>query len=690
MLPLKLVFIWHQHQPYYKSGNEFLLPWVRLHAQKDYFDIPNVLHEFPSIKQTFNLVPSLALQLSQYAEGAAMDKAQRLTLKPANELTVDDKKYILKSFFMLHIDNLLKPHERYRELWERASDKEHALQNFSEQDWRDLQTWYTLAWFGYYSSKKEVIKRLIDKGRNFSENEKRIAAVAAMKVVSKVMEEYKTLRDLEQIEVSCSPFYHPILPLLIDSASALDAMPQLGGSVRGLFSAPEDAETQVQKARELYRKYFDSEPTGIWPSEGSISNQTLDLLIRNGFEWVAGDEGVLEKSISNGFKSTEKFFPRKYKNHNGEITVFFRDRFLSDRIGFVYSSWNESDAANDFLNNLSKIRQEIIKIHGEQALNHAAISIILDGENCWEYYHDNGIPFLKELFGKLQSAKEFKTVTASEAASSNNGNYLPYIENIRAGSWINSDFKIWIGDEDDRHAWKMLADTRRLIHENRHKLDAEKYRLAMEEIYIAEGSDWFWWYGPEHISENNPDFDYLFRSHLLKIYELLGEKPPDEINNPVGNTINYEIFALPKSILDSGLEPNFDRNKLWQNAGFYDATKAMSAMHQSGEILKKVYFGNDRNFIYFGFDLIPEQNTGSITIDIQQKSAFSFEISHDGIEQKSGDSIEFVFMNGDEPILAMDKSVFKSDLTVKFHVETNINDLQIHYPKQDFLEFGLY
>ncbi len=616
---LKVAFLWHQHQPYYKIDNEFILPWVLFHGTKDYFDLPEVLYEFPSIKQTFNFVPSLNLQIQDYITANGTDLIRRLTQIHADELNENDKRLILKYFFQINYENLLKPHARYKELHDASQHSENALVTFASSDWRDLQVWYNLAWFGFYSSKNSFINRLITKGRNFTEEEKTILISEQNLLLSRITYQYKKLRELRQIELSCSPMFHPILPLLCDSRVALESNP--GNTMPDpVYQYPEDAELQLREGMSYFSSIFGEIPKGVWPSEGSVSNETLDIMCKLGIKWFASDESVLAYSVGSSYKQIDKYFPRLYEGKNGEIVGFFRDHTLSDKIGFIYSSWNENDASADFINYLLNVRNDIINTYGEDALDYAVVSVILDGENCWEFYRDNGIPFLRSLYLKLEKSDYLRTITFSEGMQNiKERNFLESINSIRAGSWINGNFNIWIGHEDDIKAWNMLSKARKEFERVKTTIDEGAGKEVLKEIMIAEGSDWFWWYGPEHHTDNKPEFDRLFRHHVAKIYEISGLDAPEEVFVPI------ETQTLIKGIMEpiAQIKPELDSSPLsvsWQNAGEISLSQLNSAMHQTSYIIEKIKFGYNGNTLYLGLKLL--ENAGDFSLTIQFKNLY--------------------------------------------------------------------
>ena len=537
MKKLKIAILWHQHQPYYKYKNEFLLPWVRLHGVKDYYDLPALMNDYPNVKQTINLAPSLMMQIDDYVNNITSDKVQRLTRIPAKHLTDKDKIEILDSFFIINYDNLLKPNERYQELFNVCNDKQNALEQMQSRDWLDLQVWYSLAWLGQISKTFPFPKRLFKKQKDFTEEEKLLLLDFHNEILNKIAKEMRALKQLGQIDISCSPLHHPILPLLCDSNSALEAMPS-ATMPAPIYKYPEDAKTQIKDGINYYKKLFECKPKGMWPSEGAVSNQALELIAAEGIQWIATDEGILEATMGENYKHIYKYFPHEINTQQGTITMFCRDHNLSDKIGFIYSNWYGYDAACNFREELFAIRNKIINELGEDALDSAVVPIILDGENCWEFYYENGIHFLRELFSMFENTNELETTLFSECLNLPIPDFIPQVNKIKAGSWINADFSIWIGHQDDIKAWNMLSKVRKLVDENKYKLTAEELENVMNEIYIAEGSDWFWWYGPEHNAPNKPDFDVMFRWRIAEIYKMLGEKPPADLFVPISDTTN--------------------------------------------------------------------------------------------------------------------------------------------------------
>ncbi|MBX7154177.1 MAG: glycoside hydrolase family 57 protein [Candidatus Kapaibacterium sp.] len=528
-LPLRVAFLWHQHQPYYRKDDEFVLPWVRLHGIKDYYDLPALHWEFPELRVTYNIVPSLLMQLHEYKEGIT-DSIQRLTEIPAEHLNEQEKRDIVTQFFMCNHETMLHPLARYQELYQRAIT-ENSLQTFQTQDWLDLQVLYNLTWIGALSRMEPIIQYLFRKERNYTEQDKRILISRQRLLLNAIIPVMKELQHAGLAELSVTPLHHPIMPLLIDTDSALEATPDIL-LPQHRYTRLDDADYQLQRGQLIFEQNFDVAAKGVWCSEGSVSEPTLRLLAERGVQWTATDEQVLMNTKREDYKHTDKYFPHVVQTKYGKtISVFFRDHELSDAIGFVYQKWNAHDAVSDFINKLHSIRNTIIQEHGEDALQQAVVPVILDGENCWEYYQDNGIHFLRELYKRLTTDEHLTTITFNDAVTTIPTSYTYTLDGICAGSWIYGNFKIWIGDEEKNTAWDALFKARKLIESRR--VTRKQWQESMEHIYIAEGSDWYWWYGNDHSADTRYMFDELFRYHLQCVYELYEEPVPSVLKKPI-------------------------------------------------------------------------------------------------------------------------------------------------------------
>jgi len=564
--PIKLCLLWHQHQPYYRAGNEFLMPWAWLHATKDYLEMAERLERHPDMHATINLVPSLLKQLEEYLtpppiEGGGrgvVDPVVELMSKPAAALTASEKEQMLDNFFYAHRERLIDRSPRYRELFELAQGPNRE-KRFALQDYRDLAIHYSLAWTGELARMREPFKSLIERDRGYSEEDKQTLARAQMENVRRIVPLHQVLAKRGQVELTTSPFYHPILPLLIDTDSAREALPNVE-LPRNRFRAPAEAENQIEQAQKYFAEKIRTKLSGMWPSEGSLSTDTLALIWKKGFVWTASDESVLANSLAGktipaGQKQIRpehaRFFPWRFYTANGEIIIFFRDHGLSDDIGFTYQNWRADDACNHFLHNVLHIRSELIAAYGEEIMEQACISVILDGENCWEYYPNNGLEFLDKFYSMLTATPEIHPVTFSEMLASTKRENLPKLPQLVAGSWINANFSIWIGHPEDNAAWDALFAAYNALETERAKAEKlngaaheealARFKEARAELMIAEGSDWNWWYGDEHFSSQKDLFDELYRMHLREVYRALDLAVPEELSVPIAGRFSSGV-----------------------------------------------------------------------------------------------------------------------------------------------------
>ncbi len=600
------------HQPLYLDHFEksYLLPWVRLHGLKDYYGMASLLKEFPDIKMTFNLVPSLIQQLLDYEHGTANEKFQSLSLKSSEELTEEDRIYILKNFFMANRLTMISRYPRYDALLEKRGfnvEEDHlrrAARIFSKQDFLDLQVLQKLAWVDeeYIEGDARIID-LIQRGKNFSEADKKQLADVEREILGKIIPAYRDAAARGQMELSTTPYYHPILPLLIDSTVAHEANYRTK-LLKDPFRHPEDAVHQLREGRLLFEKVFGWSPTGLWPSEGSVSMDTLKMAADEGYKWAATDEEILEQSLGislgrgpDGSLGNPGLLYKPYRMQFADksIGLLFRDHILSDLFGFTYSKMGPKEAARDFQNRIEAIGQSWT---GNQP---PVISIILDGENAWEYYEKGGREFLRRICDGIQQSKVIVTATCTQAVEQMPGAAL---ERISPGSWIYHNFDIWIGHEEDRRAWEMLSLARDLLAERdpEHRLTA-----AWEEIYIAEGSDWFWWYGEDHSSENDWEFDQLFRKHLLNVYSILGETAPPDLHVSIiagrkrkgGPSLSAPTrFITPK--IDGRITSYFE----WLGAGEYRVVTRGTSMHKTRAITQSIGFGFNLEDLYIRVDTV--------------------------------------------------------------------------------------
>ena len=603
--PLCIAFLWHMHQPLYKDPltGVYRLPWVRLHGTKDYLDMALILKDFPRIRQTFNLVPSLLDQIMDYTDNNAGDVHLDLSRKRPADLTEDEKIFMLENFFLAHWDNMIKPFPRYYELLVKRgtrlvkSDLVRAARYFSGGDFLDLQVFFNLCWIDpLFRESDAFLKSLVEKGRGFTEEEKQALLDKQLELVGRIIPAYREMAAGGQIELSCSPYYHPILPLLCNTDIARVAMPQVRLPMRR-FAHPEDADRQTEDGLKYFESIFGFRPAGMWPSEGSVSEEVLRMMGRHGVRWVATDEGVLANSISRRFRDgsgnlTEPdvlYRPYRFE----DVSIIFRDHVLSDLIGFVYSQWDAKKAADDLISRLRGIRRSRSAPH--------LVSIILDGENAWEHYKNDGRDFFLYLYEGISKDERLRTVTVSEYLDTySRGDRL---ERLHPGSWINADFGIWIGHEEDNLSWDYLTNTREKLEEFQRQNSGVDASGAWRALYAAEGSDWNWWYGDEHTTETQEEFDELFRSNLMKVFREMGRDVPAELYVPIlrhdrgiAPTLSIRGFISPKI---DGLVTSYYE---WYQGAQMDVKKSGGSMHKSESLITGLYYGFNKDNLFLRLD----------------------------------------------------------------------------------------
>lgn len=608
---ISLAFLWHQHQPYYPDdvAGENLMPWVRLHGVKDYWGMARHLLEVPEMACTINLVPSLLMQLQAYCDGTVTDKPMQVARKPADGLSEDDCLYLLDTFFMANPEQMIKPLPRYHELFRRRHAAQlparDVLRRFSRQDYRDLQVLFNLAWIHPLAVEEDSgLQELHRKGRNFTEQEKSWLLDKHLDLLRQIVPLHRQLQERGQVELTTTPFFHPILPLLLDKKLAHEAMPD-AKLPRFTSGYPDDAAFHLRRAIEYHTEKFGQAPQGLWPAEGSVCQSMIPLLAQHGVRWIATDEEILGQS-TQGFVSRDAqghvrnphqmYRPYRVCEGNVELGIVFRDHLLSDRIGFHYQRSDPVQAADDFLRHLHNIDR------ATQGPEPTLVTIILDGENCWEHYPGGGVAFLRALYQRCTTNKQIRPVRI--------GPYLQEcpprdaLPRLFAGSWIRHSFSIWIGHEEDNAAWNLLHETREHLRERvaDGHLPQDRERQAWEEIYIAEGSDWFWWFGDDHSSTQDEVFDYLFRKHLRNVHHLLGESAPAQLLQPIKRKAQRPVYTLPRSFLGVTIDGRYTFFE-WLGAGKYIARneRGSMAMIRPGP-LRELHFGFDLDNLLLRID----------------------------------------------------------------------------------------
>lgn len=645
------------HQPFYKDlvTGEYRLPWVRLHALKDYYGMVKLLDEFPKVHQTFNLVPSLITQIEDYVSGSARDSYLSIAAKPADELSSRDRRFALRYLFQANADNLIGRYPRYKELYQQFADSDFdpipAESTFTAQDYTDLQVLSQLAWFDEFfidgNNADRDLKGLIAKGKDFDLADQQLVMAKEREILGTVLPAYRSAASRGLIEISTSPFYHPILPLLCDTDLGNVSSPGLS-LPHSHFIHPDDASDQLERGLKLHERVFGMRPRGVWPSEGSVSDEVMTIGHKLGVKWMATDEGVLGRSADTYFErsrdgrlqpeSAAKLYNiYRYQQNQTEMNLIFRDHSLSDLIGFVYAGMPAQQAAQHFVHQVKESAQPVL-----QQGRDAVVSVILDGENAWEYFPKSGREFLRSLYQEIQDDPGFEALTVSEAIERQKPESFGALSHLVPGSWIDSNFNIWIGAPEDNRAWDYLAAARTFYSENAPKVSDEQRTLAYEELLIAEGSDWNWWYGPEHHSANDTDFDELYRKHLSNVYQALGAAPPEYLAHPIARRqsdlqaqfVDQTAYITPR--IDGNATGYFD----WIGAAHYTADNRNSAMHGKTFLLASAYAGMDNEFLYTRLDFIDDAGSETSEANDQlQDFDLTLTIAKNLNAQKRADSL---------------------------------------------------
>lgn len=590
--PLKVCLLWHMHQPDYRDpvGGQTLLPWTWLHGLKDYGEMLETIAETEA-RVTVNLVPSLLEQLERYAAGKDQDRWLELIARPADKLTPGERQFIVEQLFSVNIDTRILPNRRYYQLYQQRGSLEPKAEGFSDQDILDLQVCFLLAWTGYHLRRRSpLVSGLLERGGLYHEEQKQQLLLVCHEEIAGILDLHRELESKGLIEISVTPYAHPILPLLCNLQTAWEPSPGLPLPAAD-FRHPEDARLQVREGFRTAERLFGERPRGMWPAEGGVSHEAALLMHEEGALWAATDEDILARSLDGGLRERGQLY--QFYDYEG-LPLLFRDRELSDRIGFLYATWKPTEAVADLQQRLRQISRQAPG---------GTVAIILDGENCWERYADNGYPFLRDFYRMLHKDPLFEMTTIRAALEKSRPETL---SRLAAGSWIRSDFTTWIGHPEDNLAWQMLYQARKdTIGDEVTKALAHPEQPLSElvlELLRAEGSDWFWWFGDEHSSLQADIFDRLFRLHLEGMYHLKGLAVPPLLQQkikPAARTIagGYEPSACFSPCIDGRIGDYFE----WLATGCMDLSVG-GAMYSGREGLQRLYYGYDTEQIYFRVD----------------------------------------------------------------------------------------
>ncbi|NOQ37099.1 MAG: glycoside hydrolase [Methylococcaceae bacterium] len=534
---LKLVLCWHMHQPEYRNlkTGEYQLPWTYLHVIKDYIDMAAHLEATPNAKAVVNFAPILLEQIEDYAQQingylqdgiAIKDHLLAALVDPAIPADVDSRLQLVKDCKKANRERQIERYPEFTRLIEMADCMEHnhcSMRYVNSKFITDIIVWYHLVWMGETVKLTDKrIQRLIKKGSDYTLHDRAELLEVIGELLAQIINRYKVLAKKGQVELSVSPYAHPIIPLLLDINSTHEAMPHAPLPELDHYPGGEErVRWHLKKGIATFKRFFGITPKGCWPSEGAVSTETLKILSEFKFDWAATGGNVLHNSLnSTNDGGTSVHHPFKVKET--DIACFFRDDGLSDLIGFEYSKWHADDAVTNLIGHLENVAS-----HDE----HEVVSIIMDGENAWEYFPDNGYHFLSALYERLASHPNIELTTFSECLAAKVT--VKPLEKLVAGSWVYGTFSTWIGDSDKNRGWDMLGDVKwcfdKVITTGR--LSKAQQKKAEIQLAVCEGSDWFWWFGDYNPSQAVSDFEKQFRLNLTNLYDLLGEEPPSYLTH---------------------------------------------------------------------------------------------------------------------------------------------------------------
>jgi alpha-amylase/alpha-mannosidase (GH57 family) len=598
---LDLVFIWHHHQPDYRHPRDgrALLPWVRLHGTKDYLDMALHLERHSRVHSTFNFAPSLLSQLDSALAGgsdALFDLLQRTpaTLSPSERAELQSRV------------RMAPPWARDRwPAYQALCERLRAPAVANDHELLRLSCFFLLAWIDpllLREPEAAAAEEATLAGRTGIAERDALLSLHA-RLLARVKPAYAALAARGQVEITCSPAFHPILPLLVDVRHARRPRPDLP-SPSEPFMAPEDARWQIEHGLATTEAAFGARPVGMWPSEGSVSPEVAELLAAARVRWVATDELVLWRSLGTS-RREELYRPWALTTAAGEVALFFRDHELSDRIGFVYSTWSAADAVADFMRHLRRIA-EAHRVSGLPG--NPVVSVILDGENCWEHYAEDGMPFLDALYTALEAAPDIRTRTPSEVLADHPG--PGRLANLHSGSWIDGDFHIWAGHPEKNRAWDLLARTRATLVAS--GATRETHPGAWDALAAAEGSDWFWWFGEDHYTADKALFDTLFRAHLQAVYERAGLASPSWVSLPVTMASRGgDEHRTPTTLIHPIIDGRLSRYYEWHGSGTWRLGTGGSTMHRVTEpVASALHYGFDERTLYLRLDFAGEALPG--------------------------------------------------------------------------------
>ena len=596
------------HQPVYQlaENGDYLMPWVRLHAVKDYLDMILWAKKFDKLKLNFNFVPVLIDAIIDYAENNAYDLHARMTVKQVDRLNDEDKLFILTNFFDANYQTMILPNDEYHRLYKivQASGG-NDISVLTNQEYADLTALFNLAWIdSSFKVNNPELKKLVKKGKNYTDEDRVRIIEIHREIIKKIIPAMKNLIKKNKIELMASPYYHPILPILMDFKN-IKKSPMPDDDTTG-FNMEQDAELQINMSLDRIEEVFGKRPQGVWPSEHCVSRKTLNMLSKLGVKWSISDEGILANSIKFEFEHDFKGYINepyhllktyKFKTNQSDIKMIFRESTIPNLISFEYQNHDPIATANDLYDRIKIIQSKILSSPDKEHL----LTIALDGENCWENYIDDGTTFLKTLYSLILEDKTLETVLVSEYLDKTKEDKT--LDRIASGSWINRDFKLWIDEPVKDLAWTYLKRVKKDFSQfSKKEPEHPNLESAYREILICEGSDWFWWYGEPNDSGRDNIFDFLFRTHLKNVYRYLNLEIPAFLDDALSDITAAKPSKYPKALISPEISgKNVVVDDEWNNAGYIEIPDG--PVLRESKLFDKIRFGNDKDYFYLKFNM---------------------------------------------------------------------------------------
>lgn len=589
------------HQPLYELEGTYLMPWVRLHAVKDYLDMALILEKFPKLKLNFDVVPTLIDSIIDYTENGYHDIHSELTISEVSNFSDEEKAYILNNFFSAKFETMIYRSENYKQLYQkRFANDFPVLEDFTEQNISDLMALFNLVWIDpVHFDRYPRLKELWNKQYGYT-LEDRIEIIEIQKqIMSEIIPTYKKYLHEGRIELTTSPYYHPILPILINMKASTKYLKTTEGLPNALGML-DDARYQIKSALDRVEEIFGVRPRGLWPPELCIGKKSLNIFAQEGIKWTISDEGVLASSINSDFirdfkgNLNDPYHLLKvynFKTKAGDIDVIFRDRSIPSLINFEYAGINPGMAAGDLFDKIKTIQNKLLISPDDTHL----LTIASDCENCWENYQNDGLDFLENIYSLIENDETLETVLISEYIEKDK--HKKNIEKIHSGSWIDRTFQYWIGDIEKNKAWAYLKKSKDdFVELSKLNKDTNTLKLAKKQILVAEGSDWFWWYGEPNNSGQDFVFDYMFRERLKNMYTILGVEPPEYLNNSIISTVEVP-FKYPRRNITPKMDGLNSSIEDWYNSGTLSMLDG--PVFRENKNVDKINFGCDNDNIYF-------------------------------------------------------------------------------------------